>query len=85
MSMSQDQSIETLLREIRDNQQRALDLQQAHIEIAQTQLERSKQQIEESLGLQREAIAKQKAVTRIAVPGIAFCIAAIVYLIVRYL
>jgi len=82
--MSQDQEITTLLREIRDNQRHALELQQAQIEIARTQLERSQRQIEESLGLQREAIAKQKTVTRLAVPGIALCIGAIVYLIVRY-
>jgi hypothetical protein len=83
--MSDNDDIRNLLLEIRDNQRRSLELQETRIEIANTQLERSRLQVDESLSLQREAIAKQKTITRIAVPGIALCIAAIIYLIVRYL
>lgn len=47
-------------------------------------MERAKKQIEESIGLQRQAIEKTRLVMRIAVPGIVLCIAAILYLVIRY-
>lgn len=40
--------------------------------------------IEESLNLQREAVSRQRTVTRIAAPGIVACIAALAYLVLRY-
>jgi hypothetical protein len=82
--MSDNEDIKSILTEILDNQRRALELHEAQLAIARDQLERSRQQIGESLALQREAIAKQRTVMRIAVPGIALCIAAILYLILRY-
>lgn len=82
--MSDLVDISALLVEIRNNQKRALEQQATQIEIAREQLERVRRQVDESLGLQREAIAKQRTVMRIAIPGIALCIAAILYLIVRY-
>lgn len=66
-----------LLREIRDT----LQAQRALVE---EQLARSRQQVEESIGLQKTALARQKQVTWIAVPGILACIAAIAYLVLRY-
>ena len=76
--------IQKLLIEIRDNQNESLKNQQEHIDLSKKQLERAKAQVEESIGLQREAIAKQRTITRIAIPGILLCIAAILYLIIRY-
>lgn len=84
MEMSELEEIKQLLIEIRDNQQLSIVKQEEHIALAQQHLERAKFQVEESIGLQREAIAKQRTITRIAVPGILACILAIVYLIVRY-
>ena len=66
-----------LLREIRDT----LKAQRGLIE---QQLARSRQTMEESLGLQRTALARQRQITLIAVPGILACILAIGYLIWRY-
>ena len=66
-----------LLREIRDT----LKAQRALVE---EQLARSRQTMEESLRLQRTALARQRQVTLIAVPGILACILAIGYLIWRY-
>jgi t-SNARE complex subunit (syntaxin) len=84
IDMSELEDIKQLLVEIRDNQQRSIVKQDEHIALAQQHLERAKTQVEESIGLQREAIAKQRSITRIAVPGILACILAIVYLVVRY-
>lgn len=82
--MSHDDEVTKLLTEIRDNQREALRRQDEHLQIARQQLDRSKSQISESIGLQREAIAKAKTVTRIALPAILLCLALIAYLIVKY-
>ncbi len=82
--MSDRDEIIQLLTEIRDNQIASLGHQQEQIELTKVQLERARAQIGESLGLQREAVAKQRAILRFAVPGIALCVAAILYLIIRY-
>jgi hypothetical protein len=66
-----------LLREIRDT----LKAQRGLIE---EQLARSRRTMDESLGLQRTALARQRQVTLIAVPGILACILAIGYLVWRY-
>jgi hypothetical protein len=66
-----------LLREIRDT----LKAQRGLVE---EQLARSRQTMDESLGLQRTALARQRQITLIAVPGILACILAIGYLIWRY-
>ena len=80
-----DDRIASLLSEIRDNQREALQQQRAQLEVAQTHLEQAKTQIAESLKLTREAISRQRTITRIAIPALLFCIAAIVYIAVRYL
>jgi hypothetical protein len=66
-----------LLREIRDT----LKAQRALVE---EQLARSRQTMEESLRLQRTALARQRQITLVAVPGIVACILAIGYLVFRY-
>jgi hypothetical protein len=66
-----------LLREIRDT----LKAQRGLVE---EQLARSRRTMDESLGLQRTALARQRQITLIAVPGILACILAIGYLIWRY-
>ena len=66
-----------LLREIRDT----LKAQRGLVE---EQLARSRQTMDQSLALQRTALARQRQVTLIAVPGILACVLAIGYLIWRY-
>jgi hypothetical protein len=82
--MNEDR-IASLLGEIRDNQREALQQQRVQLEIAQTHLEQAKTQIAESLKLTREAVSRQRTITRLAMPALLFCIAAIVYIAVRYL
>ena len=81
--MSDDRLV-TLLAEIRDNQREMLEHQRAQLELAQRHLEQGKAQIEESLKLQREAVERTRTIARLAIPGILLCIAAIVYLVLRY-
>lgn len=52
--------------------------------LAEEQVARSREKVEESIGLQKLALQRQSAITRIAVPGILVCIAAIGYLVLRY-
>jgi len=66
-----------LLREIRDT----LKAQRALVE---EQLARSRRSVEESIGLQRTALARQRQITLVAVPGILACVLAIGYLVFRY-
>ena len=66
-----------LLREIRDT----LKAQRSLVE---EQLARSRESVQESIGLQKTALARQRQVTAIAVPGILACLLAIGYLIWRY-
>ena len=80
-----DDRIANLLGEIRDNQRLALEQQRAHLEVAQSHFEQARANIAESLKLQREAIGRQQTITRVALPAVLFCIAAIVYLWWRYL
>ena len=82
--MNDAEDIKSLLIEIRDNQQLSLGKQEEQIALAQQHLDRARAQVEESIGLQREAMAKQRTITRIAIPGILLCTAAIIYLVVRY-
>ena len=79
-----DDRIASLLGEIRDNQRLALEQQRTQLQIAQTHLEQAKTQIAESLQLQREAVSRTRIVTRVALPAILLCIAAIVYIILPY-
>ena len=85
--MAQDQVEQEqlqLLREIRDGQQRMIDLMTAQQALAEEQVKRSRDSIEESVGLQRLALQRQRTITIVAVPGILVCIAAIAYLVLRY-
>jgi hypothetical protein len=66
-----------LLREIRDT----LNVQRGLVE---EQLSRSRRTMDESLALQRTALARQRQVTLIAVPGILACLLAIGYLLWRF-
>ena len=52
--------------------------------LAEEQLRKSQEQIEESVGLQREALRRQRTISLIAIPGILACIAAIAYLVLKY-
>ena len=79
-----DDRIASLLGEIRDNQREALGRQRAQLEIAQNHFDHAKAQIAESLKLQREAVSRARTAIRVALPAILVCIAAIVYLVVRY-
>ena len=80
-----DDRIVSLLTEIRDNQREMLERQRAQLEVAQAHIEQAKNQVTESLTLQREAVGRARTATRVAIPGILLCVAAIVYLVLRYL
>ncbi|HZN86688.1 MAG TPA: hypothetical protein VFB53_07875 [Burkholderiales bacterium] len=84
--MSEDQQREALeiLREIRDRQREAVELLKAQRALVEEQLQKSRASVQESIGLQRTALARQRQVTLIAVPGIIACLAAIAYLVIRY-
>jgi hypothetical protein len=83
MDDKQQEILETL-REIRDGQRQIIELLSAQRALAEEQLQKSGERIAESVGLQRLALQRQRTVTLIAVPGIIACIAAIVYLLLRY-
>jgi len=83
--MSCDDEVKALLVEIRDNQRRSLERQEEHLAIAREQVERANRQVTESIELQKVAIARAKQIARVALPGIALCIALVIYLIVKYL
>lgn len=82
--MSENVDIHDLLVEIRDNQRLSLQRQEEQLAIAREQLERARNQIQESIELQRQAVDRVKRISRIAVPGIVFCVVMIIYLLARY-
>ena len=82
--MSIEPEIKALLIEIRDNQRLSIERQEEHLAIAREQMERARAQIDQSIGLQKEAITRAKQAARIAIPGIIVCLAAVVYLVVRF-
>jgi hypothetical protein len=83
-----DQETETrileVLREIRDTHRDTLHAIKSQQALVREQLEISRNTVGESVALQRLALKRQRIVTLIAVPGIGFCIAAILYLVLRY-
>jgi hypothetical protein len=79
-----EQQILATLREIRDQQREIVGHLAAQRALAEEQVQKSRASIDESIGLQREALKRQQAITRIAIPGILACIAAIAYLVLRY-
>lgn len=84
MDQNTEQQILDTLREIRDGQREIVAHLSAQRALAEEQLQKSRASIEESVGLQREALRRQKNITLVAVPGILACIAAIAYLVLRY-
>lgn len=82
--MSNEDDIKQILIEIRDNQREFIRRQDEHLQIARDQVDRAKTQISESIRLQKEAVAKGRLITRIALPAILLCIALIAYLIFKY-
>lgn len=83
--MAQDnQQILDTLREIRDGQREIVRLLSAQHALAEDQAKRTRESIAESIGLQRAGLQRQRSLALIALPAIAACIAAIVYLVVRY-
>jgi hypothetical protein len=83
MEPREDGALE-LLKDIRDGQREIIALLAAQHTLAEQQLQRSQQRIEESVGLQKEALRRQRSITLVAVPAIFACIAAIAYLVFRY-
>jgi ABC-type uncharacterized transport system involved in gliding motility auxiliary subunit len=84
MNSPLDEDILATLREIRDDQRALLSQVQAQRALAEQQMAQSKQRIEESVGLQREALRRQRTITVVALPALLLCIAAIAWLLLRY-
>ena len=84
MNSPLDEDILATLREIRDDQRELLTQIQAQRALAEQQMAQSKQRIDESVGLQREALRRQRTITVVALPALLLCIAAIAWLLLRY-
>lgn len=84
MNSPLDEDILATLREIRDDQRALLSQIQAQRALAEQQMAQSKQRIDESVGLQREALRRQRTITVVALPALLLCIAAIAWLLLRY-
>jgi hypothetical protein len=84
--MSTDPGPEILatLREIRDDQRELLLQIKAQRDMAAEQMAQSRARVEESVGLQREALRRQRTITVVALPALLLCIAAIAWLLLRY-
>jgi hypothetical protein len=84
MQKDTEQQILDVLRDMREGQLEALKLMNEQRTLVQEQLKLSQKSVEESIGLQRLSVARQRTVTRVALPGILVCMAAIAYLVLRY-
>lgn len=73
-----------ILREIRDRQREAVEILKQQRALVEEQLQKSRDAVAESIGLQKTALARQRQVTMVAIPGIVACILAIAYLVIRY-
>ena len=80
---TQNQILE-VLREMREGQREALQTMKEQQALVKEQLQTSRSIVAESVELQKLGLKRQRTVTLIAVPGILFCIAAILYLVVMY-
>jgi hypothetical protein len=80
-----DEETLQVLKEIRDGQRAILAELGAQRALMQEQAQRYKSITDESVGLQREAVRRQRSITLVAVPAILACLAAIAYLSWRYL
>jgi hypothetical protein len=85
MNQETQQQVVDVLREIREGQREIIKLLSAQQVAAEEHVKKSRESVAESVGLQRLALKRQRTVTLIAVPGILACIAAIAYLVMRYL
>jgi hypothetical protein len=81
---SHQQEMLAVLREIRDDQRAMLEQVAGQRALVEEQARRSRESIAESISLQKVAMDRQRAITLFAVVGIVGCIAAILYLIIRY-
>ncbi len=79
-----DPELLTAVREIAAAEREMVALLTAQRSLLEEQVERSRNTVAESIALQRLALRRQQTVTRIAVPGILACIAAIGWLVLRY-
>lgn len=84
MSQQTEEQILKTLLEIREGQREMIALLVAQRAAAEEQLTRSRASIETSIGLQKEALKRQRSITRVAIPGILICTVAIAYLVLRY-
>lgn len=84
MNPNDSSEVLSTLREIRDGQRELLDHIKAQRALAEEQLRHSRERVEESMGLQREALRRQRTITVVALPALLVCIAAIAWLVLRY-
>jgi len=84
MNEETEKQLLEILREIRDTNRDTLQAIHKQQELVREQLEISRNTVGESVALQRLGLKRQRTVTLIAVPGIVFCISAILYLVIRY-
>jgi CHASE3 domain sensor protein len=84
MNPNESPEILATLREIRDGQRELLDQIKAQRALAEEQMRQSRERVEESMGLQREALRRQRTITVVALPALLVCIAAIAWLVLRY-
>jgi hypothetical protein len=84
MNQETEQQILEVLQEIRDTHRDTLQAIRSQQALVKQQLEISRNTVGESVALQRLGLKRQRTVTMIAIPGIAFCIVAILYLVLRY-
>jgi hypothetical protein len=79
------QELLTVLREIRDNQRAVLAEAAPQRALLEDQVKRSGESVAQSIALQKVALSRQRSVSVLAFAGIVACIAAILYLVIRYL
>jgi hypothetical protein len=84
MDENMQQQILQTLREIRDGQRAAIELLAAQKTAAEEQAKWSRASITDSIALQRAGLRRQRQVMLAVVPAIAACLAAILYLVLRY-
>jgi hypothetical protein len=84
MNQERDPQIIEVLREIRDGQREIISLLSAQRSLTEEQMRKYRERVDESVGLQKEALRRQRTITVIAIPGLVACIAAIAYLVFRY-
>jgi hypothetical protein len=84
MNPETEKQILEVLQEIRDTHRDTLQAITTQQALVREQLEISRNTVGESVALQRLGLKRQRTAMLIAIPGIVFCIAAILYLVLRY-